>query len=513
MLRPLLERLPGSPLESVRRFTERPEETQERLLRGLLRRAADTEWGRRYEFEEIARVSNVREAFRERVPLHHYDDVREDVNRMRDGAKDVLWPGRFDQFAVSSGTVSEGKIIPVSQEMLDNNRDFSMTTGWSYAAECGNPKFLFGSHLTLPGRIEEDPNYPGTMVGEVSGLLAENAPSFLRHVTQAVPNEVAFLPNWEKKLAEIARRTLNQDIRAVVMAPTWGLTLFEEVIDLYNETHPDTVHTVGEIWPNLQVFISGGVALASYRRPLEKLIGLPGTDFIETYGASEGFFSFQDDLDDPSMLLHLDNGLYYEFIPMDAYREENPPRLSVGEVETDVRYALCVSSCSGLWAYDVGDVVRFTDTDPHKILVAGRTSEMIDKYGEAVLGEEAREAVRSACEKTGAHMRDFHLAPRPSGEDDLPGHQWLVEFEYPPSDEDAFTEELDRYLQEANRHYKIRKEARAFEDPELRVLPKGTFYRWLKETNENISGQTKVPRLSEERDVADGVLALSNSNP
>jgi hypothetical protein len=503
-LRALLRRLP--PLKRVDDFVRHPVKTQADLLRDLLRRAASTEWGRRYDFADLARRPDVIAAYRERVPLHTWADLKDDATRIRRGAEDVTWPGRIKNFAVSSGTASEGKVVPVTREMVDNDRAFSIGTGLNYLAQTGNLRFLFGKHLTLPGRIEDDPENPEATVGEISGLLAERAPGYFRRIFQAIPNEVAFLPNWEAKLRAIAERTVGQDIRLVVMAPTWALVLFETLMQVYNERHgAGAATTVSDVWPNLQVFISGGVALASYRDLLEEQIGKT-IDFIETYGASEGFFAFQRTLGDPSMLLHLDNGVFYEFVPMDAYGQEGAPRLSVAEVQPGVRYALYVSTCSGLWAYDVGDVVRFTSVQPHQIVVAGRTGEMIDKYGEAVFGDEARAALAAACEATGARVADYHIAPREARKGRLPTHEWLVEFEAAPHDATAFAEALDDHLQHVNRHYQIRREAQAFAAPAVTALPGGTFYAWLKATKDRISGQTKVPRMSETRAVADAVL-------
>ena len=507
----LLRKMPEGRLRPVRQFVKNPIGTQTRLLRRLLRQAANTEWGQRFGFAELARAPEVVAAYQARVPLHRYEDLRPDVERIRQGATDVMWPGGFKHFAVSSGTASAGKIIPVSHEMLLKNKRFSVMVGLQYLAVTNSPRFLFGKHLALPGRIEEDPNFPGTLIGEVSGLQAEYAPKFFKYLLQAIPNDIAFLPNWEHKLDTIVARTMDLDVRMVVMAPTWALVLFKLLVRRYNETHDTTATTVGEVWPNLQLFISGGVALSSYRALLEEQIGLPTMRFLETYGASEGFFSFQTDLADPAMLLHLNNGVFFEFVRMEELNEENPSRYTIADVEPDVRYAPFLTTCSGLWAYRLGDVVRFTQTAPHKILVAGRTSEMIDKYGEAIFGEEAREALERACRTTGAQVRDFHVAPCPVSLDHLPGHQWLVEFEQTPGSLTTFAATIDAYLQEVNRHYQIRREAQAFEAPDLVALPQGTFYAWLKQTKKAISGQTKVPRMSEERKIADGILALAGN--
>lgn len=504
------------PLPSTRRvdaFRSDPVATQRRLLLRLLDRAAGTEWGRRFRFEEILRAPDPVAAYQERVPLHDYEAYREDVERIRRGEPDVIWPGRFTNFAVSSGTASAGKIIPVSDEMLQSNRSFSVAVGLNYLRQTGNKTYLRGKHLTLPGRIEEDPKFPGTMIGEVSGLQAEHAPRFFQLLYQAVPNEVSFLPNWERKLHAIAERTITMDVRSLVMAPTWALVFFRELLERHRQRTGRSARHVAEVWPNLQVFISGGVALSSYRDLLCETIGKPDLHFIETYGASEGFFSFQDDLRDPSMLLHLDNGVFFEFVRMDELGMPDPRRLTIADVDVDVRYALFVTTCSGLWSYGVGDVVRFTSTAPHRILVAGRTSEMIDRYGEAVFGEEARAALQAACEGTGARVRDYHVAPKPPDVDRLPAHQWLIEFEQSPASADTFASIIDEYLCEVNRHYQIRREAGAFDPPEIVMLPEGSFYRWLVKTKGRVSGQTKVPRLSEERAIADDVLTVVRSRP
>lgn len=508
---PLLRSIPFSPLSRIEAFKRNPVGVQTQLLRRLLHKASDTEWGRRFDFRRIVASDDVIAAYRQTVPLHSYDALSDDAERVRRGTPDVMWPGVHTHFAVSSGTASAGKLIPLSRDMLNVNKHFSVGTGLNYLAESGDLSFIFGKHLTLPGRIEESAEYPGTLVGEVSGLQAEHAPKCFSALLQAVPNELSFMPNWEEKLAAVADHTMEQDVRLIVMVPTWSLTFFAVLFERYRKRTGRTVTTVGEIWPNLRIFISGGVALRSYKELLRDRIGIPKLSFVETYGASEGFFSFQDKLDDPSMLLHLDNGVFYEFVPMDRAGEENPPRLHIGEVEPDVRYALYVSTCSGLWAYGVGDVVRFSSTTPHRIFVAGRTSEMVDRFGEAVFGEEARAALMHACDQTGARVRDFHLAPRLPGHDIHAAHEWLIEFDTAPDDLGVFADAIDDHLQRVNRHYQIRRESRSFDKPIVTALRPGAFYDWLRKTRGRVSSQTKVPRMSEEREIADGVLGLDTN--
>jgi len=507
----LLRAVPG-PLRRAEQGKRAPLTTQRTLLRHLLRTAAPTEWGQRFNFDAIADAPDVIAAFQERVPLHRWEDIREDATRVRDGVPDVFWPGRTTNFAVSSGTTSQGKVMPISEAMVHHNRSFSLGVGMNYLAETGRWQFLLGKHLTIPGTLETDPERPDVLVGEVSGILAAYAPSFFRSLLQAVSDDVLDESSWRRKLEAIADHAMDQDIRLIVMVPSWAASLFHILIERYNARHEANVQTIGEIWPNLQVFISGGVALDSYRDLLEELIGLPRLDFIETYGASEGFFGFQNDVHDPALLLHANAGVFYEFVRMDELSTANPTRHTLETVETGVRYATFVSNASGLWAYEVGDVVRFTQKDPYKIVVAGRTSEMIDKYGEAVFGEEAREALQQACQQAGVHFAEFHLAPRMADTHQPPAHQWLVEFETPPSDIGAFAQRIDAYLIEVNRHYRIRRESEVFAMPEVVPVPPGTFHAWLRETRDRVSSQTKMPRMSEERRTADGILDLARNN-
>ena len=496
-------------MRSARPSRDAPAKTQDNLLRSLLRQAGSTEWGRRFGFADLARAPDVVAAYQRRVPLHDYKDIAGDVLRVREGQADILWPGRIQNFAVSSGTTSSGKIIPVSADMLRHNKRFSIDVALQYLSRTRNTRFLWGKHLALPGHIERDPTFPGTLIGEVSGLQSQFAPTLFRLLLQAVPKQIAFLADWEQKLQAVVERTLAMDVRMVAMAPTWAVVLFKLLLARRNELHGTRATTVGEIWPNLQLFISGGVALSSYRVILEEMIGLPDMHFLEVYGASEGFFSFQTDLSDPAMLLHLDNGVFFEFVAMDELGEEFPQRFTVATVKPGVRYAPFLTTCSGLWAYALGDVVRFTDTSPPRIVVSGRTSEMMDKYGEAVLGEDVRLAIQQACKATEARVADFHVSPHTPSAERMPFHEWLIEFEREPADVDAFANIINACLSEINRHYHIRREARAFDPPEVVVLPRGTFFSWIKATRSNIGGQTKVPRMSEERSIAEAILRVA----
>ncbi|MDA1029463.1 MAG: GH3 auxin-responsive promoter family protein [Bacteroidetes bacterium] len=496
-----------SPLAVIREFKENPIGTQVAVLRELMAKASRTEWGQRYSFGEIAQAKDPMGIYRERVPIHSYEAFRSDVERIRRGEPDVTWPGVFKHFAVSSGTASAGKIIPLSTEMLNINRRFTLAVALSYFEATADPSFFMGKLLSIPGRIEEDPLYPGNMIGEVSGLQFLFAPWAVKKFYQAVPQEILFLPNWENKLDAMVAHTLHMDIRAIAMVPSWAIVLFKKLITAHNKATGSNATRVHEIWPNLQVFFSGGVALSSYQALLEQQVGGP-LDFMESYGASEGYVSFQDDPRIPDMLVHLNSGVYYEFEPVDG----SGPRVSIEGVETGIRYRIFVSTCSGLWGYEIGDVVRFTSTKPYRLVVAGRTNEMLDKYGEAVYGDEARAALGKACELTHARISNFHITSLPVTSVDLPGHEWLIEFETEPNDLSTFARIIDDHLQEVNRHYLIRREAGAFQLPSISSLQAGTFNDWLKSTKKAVSAQTKVPILREEREIANALLKISGNN-
>ena len=492
----------------ARRFTQHPVRTQAAVLRRLLRVAAGTEWGRRYEFADLAQEPDVITAYQQAVPLHTYSDVAEDVHRTRLGEPDILWPGRTRHFAVSSGTASAGTILPLSREMVRRNILFSFGVAQQYLHTTRNYRILLGSQISMPGRIEEDLEYPGTFVGETSGFLLDSIPPQFRFVYRNISHNLASLPHWNDKLSAIVDRALDQDIRLIATVPSWAVSLFRMAIERYNRQHGTTVETVGEIWPNLQLFISGGVALSSYRALLEQQIGLPEMHYLETYGASEGFFSYQVELDDPNMLLDLDNGLFFEFLRFDAMDERPVRRYSIAEVEAGVRYVPCVTSCSGLWAYPVGDVVRFTSIAPHKIQVAGRTSEMLDRYGEKVFGEDARLAITRVCQALGVSASDYHVTTRAPSRARMPKLHWLVEFEAPPVSMQEFAGALDAALCDLNRHYRIRREAEAFDAPQVTALSPGSFARWLQISRRRVGIQSKVRRLSEDTATADALTTL-----
>lgn len=504
----LIGKVPFGPLSRVQKFLRDPEAAQLQVLRRLLTAARRTEWGRRYDYEGILRASDLLGAYHEKVPIHTYAEMREPVARVRSGATDILWPGSIRYFAASSGTTSSGRIIPVSPQMMRSNRQFSLALMLNHLFRTGRFDLLRGKVLALPGWIEDDNPVLGTRVGQISAVLAETQSGFLRP-WQAIGNELGFITHWEDKMTAIAAHTIDQDIRIIVIAPSWCQVLFRLVVER-DRMMTGRGRSIGEIWPNLGLIITGGVSLSGYRQLLADYIGRDDVDMLETYGASEGFISFQDDLSDPAMLLHLDNGVFMEFVPFEAEGLSDAPRLTIGDVSVGPRYAVHLTSNSGFWSYAVGDVVRFTSVSPHRIVVTGRTVDMLDKYGEAVFGDEARAALEHACVATGSRATHVHITHTVATPDGSPAHEWLIEFETPPADLSAFAKCIDEYLAGAGHHYQDRREGRAFAFPVVKALKPGAFFRWMEATGKRVSVQTKVPLMAEERDLANAILAAQD---
>lgn len=484
-----------------------PVAVQREQLRRLLRRAQDTTWGQAHGYAELCRSPDCVRAFQDRVPLRDFATLQPYVERILAGEPDILWPGRIRNFAVSSGTASKGKLIPLSAAMLRHIRWASVRVALNYMRTTRNFDIALGSLLSLPGHVDLHPQYPSIRVGEMSGFIAESAPKLLARYWQAAPVHTFDPTNWNRKLDRVVACTLDTDVRAISMVPTWGPVLFNKLLTASKKRHQRTVESVHDVWPHLRVIFSGGVALSSYRDLLEDMLGGSGSvDFIELYGASEGFFAMQMHPADEDMQLQLDTGVFYEFVPVDELGAATPQRYTVADVSPGVRYALYVSTCSGLWACGVRDVVRFTSTFPHRLVVAGRTGEMIDGHGERVFVEEAREALDEACAETDAHIADFHIAPYPVQREEVPTHQWLIEFYRVPTDIHAFSRTLDHALRRMNRHYRIRRVGGAFGAPHVQTVPRGTFYAWLTNTRDRVGAQSKVPRMRADRQVAEPIM-------
>ena len=501
----VLDRIIGSsftPLGRLRRALRRPAETQVRLLRRLLQRAERTAWGRAHDFARLREHDDLPAAFQDRQPLTGYEDIRSHVDRTRGGEPDVLWPGRTRHFGISSGTVSEGHLIPVSPAMLRAMVRSSLAPGLEYASRRG-PGYLGGKILSIPGGVSEDPERPGVWVGEVSGLMAGAVPALLSRHFQAVPRQMMLMEEWDAKLQQIVACAARQDVRAIVMVPSWAPMLFDMLLAGADPGTPAQPTRVRDVWPRLRVFFSGGVALRSYRPILERYLGRE-VDLIESYSASEGFFAFQDYVQATDLLLHVDSGVFYEFVRLDELGHDRPRRYTVADAEPGVDYALFVSTCSGLWAYGVQDVVRFTSMHPPRLQVVGRTGAILDEYGEALHADEVELALAHAANLTGARCLHHHVTYAPVNGTVI-RHEWLLEFEAPPADLAAFTAACDRYLRDHNRHYRIRRDPGVLAAPAPTVLPRGTCLRYLRRARRRVSTQTKLLPVSAGCEVALGL--------
>ena len=476
-----------------------PHITQSDVLEYLLYTASDTEFGNKYDFKTITSY----EEYKARLPVFTYDGLKPYIERMMLGERDVLWPGYVKWYAKSSGTTSDkSKFIPVSTQNL---KECHIKGSWDTVAilyhNLPEAKIFEFKNLIIGGTIYDFKPYPETKYGDVSAILIHHMP-FIGRPFYIPDFETAFMKKWEEKLERIAQLSaIDEDITSIGGVPTWNIALFRRILEITGKKH------LLEVWPKLEVYVHGGVNFSPYRNHFKALI--PKNDFIyqEVYNASEGHFSTQDDIGSNDMLLFLDNGVFYEFIPMEGSHESNEP-LPLQYVELYKNYALAITTSSGLWRYLIGDTVRFTSLEPYRIQITGRTKHFINAFGEEVMVSNADHALSLACTDTRTIICDYTVAPIYFDQTGRGAHEWWIEFEKPPQNLKKFSDLLDQYLQQANSDY----EAKRYQDIAMgpliiRSLPKGTFNRWLKMKGK-AGAQTKVPRLSNNRDFADELTNL-----
>ncbi len=486
-------------VQEIENFFTQAESVQRQVLDNLVRRASDTQWGRKHHYAEIRTY----EDFAERVPLSTYEDLKADIDRMRQGEADVLWPGRVRWFAKSSGTTNDkSKFIPVSRSGLNDTH----YAGGSDAVAIylhNNPlsRLFDGRALILGGSHAPNYNLPGTLVGDLSAILIENI-NPLVNLVRVPKKSTALLADFMEKRDRIAREAMHKNVTNLSGVPSWMMSVINRVLELSGKEYLD------EVWPNLEVFFHGGVAFTPYREQYHRLIRSPRMHYMETYNASEGFFGLQNDPCDPAMLLMLDYGVFYEFIPLEEVGRPEAKALPLWEVETGRNYAMVISTSSGLWRYQIGDTVKFTSTHPYKFIISGRTKSFINAFGEELIVDNAEKGLQEACRQTGAQVREYTAAPVFMDDRGRCRHQWVMEFGKEPPSLEAFADILDRALQNLNSDY----EAKRFKDLTLQRLeiikaPHGHFDRWL-ESKGKLGGQHKVPRLCNNRDIIEEVLAL-----
>ena len=475
-------------------FQNGGEALQRSVLAHLVNTAKDTEYGRNHAFQGIKGY----EDFITQVPMNTYEELKGDIDRMRHGETDILWPGKVKWYAKSSGTTNDkSKFIPVSPEGLQKihyagGRDSVAI----YLRNNPKSRMFDGKGLILGGSHAPNYNLKDSLVGDLSAILIENINPLVNFV-RVPKKQTALLSDFEVKREQIAKEAMTKNVTNISGVPSWMLSVLTCMMEMTGKTHLE------EVWPNIEVFFHGGVAFTPYREQYKRLITSPRMHYMETYNASEGFFGIQDDPSDKSMLLMLDYGVFYEFIPMDG----GDP-VPLWAVETGKNYAMVISTSCGLWRYEIGDTIQFTSTNPYKFIISGRTKHFINAFGEELIVDNAEQGLAYACKQTGAEVLEYTAAPVFMDEKAKCRHQWLIEFSKRPTDLQQFASLLDKRLQEINSDY----EAKRYKDITLQHLEiiearQNLFNDWLK-LRGKLGGQHKVPRLSNSRETIEQLLAL-----
>ena len=473
---------------------------QATVLRHLLEKAAETEYGRNHLFNNTRSYDD----FARNVPINTYEDLKGDIDRMRHGESNVLWPGQIRWYAKSSGTTNDkSKFIPVSPDGLHGiHYAGGFDTVALYLRNNPKSRMFDGKGLILGGSHSPNYNLPGSLVGDLSAILIENI-NPLANLVRVPKKQTALLSDFEVKRDRIARETLKKNVTNLSGVPSWMMSVLVRVLELSGKEHLE------EVWPNLEVFFHGGIAFTPYRSQYEKLITSPKMHYMETYNASEGFFGIQDDPADKSMLLMLDYDVFYEFIPLEEVGKSNPTVVPLTGVELNKNYAMVISTSCGLWRYMIGDTVMFTSRNPYKFVITGRTKYFINAFGEELIQDNAEKGLQEACRETGAEVKEYTAAPVFMDQNAKCRHQWVIEFAQIPDSVEHFADVLDKSLQQINSDY----EAKRFHDITLQhlevvVAREGLFDDWLKSKGK-LGGQHKVPRLANNRNIIDEVLEMN----
>lgn len=477
-------------------------DVQERTFKELIKTAKNTVWGEKYGYDSI----NSYQEFKNRVPISEYDELKPYIERTMKGEQNVLWPTDINWFAKSSGTTNDkSKFIPVSEEALDGchfqgGRDVLTV----YCHNNPDTKFFDGKGLVLGGSHKVSNYNENTSFGDLSAVMMANLPFWVNFL-RTPDLSIALLDEWEEKIEKTAAATINEDVTNIFGVPTWTVVLINHLLEKTGKNN------LLDIWPNLEVYVHGGVSFVPYREQFKKLIPSSKMNYLETYNASEGFFGLQVENNSDDMLLMTDYGVFYEFVKSEElYTTDNPKACTIGDVETGVNYAVIISTNAGLWRYILGDTIKFTSTSPYKFKITGRTKLFINAFGEELMIENAEKALADACYTHNATVKDFTAAPIYFDTNDVQGksggHEWLIEFESIPDNLQAFGETLDTKLKEVNSDYEAKRHKdMALKPPTIHVMANGTFNQWLK-AKDKLGGQHKVPRLSNNRTIVEEIL-------
>ena len=480
-------------------FLKYPIEVQQELLQNLILKAKSTEIGKKYEFESIKSYKD----YRDRVPISSYEDSEAMIERARRGESNIFWPTPIKWFAKSSGTTNaKSKFIPVSSDSLEDcHYAASKDLLCMYLNNNPNSQLFVGKSLRLGGS-KELYQENGTVYGDLSAILIDNMP-FWAEFSSTPGSEVSLMANWEVKMQAIVNETINENVTSLAGVPSWMLVLLNNVIETTGK------ESLFDVWPNLEVYFHGGVSFEPYMDQYKKI--LPRNDFkyYETYNASEGFFAIQDRNNNKELLLMLDYGIFYEFIPMHISGPDEEKIIPLSEVEIDVNYAIVITTNAGLWRYRIGDTVRFTSVDPYRIKVTGRTKHHINVFGEELIIENAEAALKQASRLSECEIIDYTAAPIFMEGKEKGAHEWIIEFKTPPKDFSFFTTLLDKSLQEVNSDYEAKRyNNMTLNAPKIHFAREHLFYDWLKK-NDKLGGQHKIPRLSNTRDYLEELLSLN----
>lgn len=461
---------------------------QQELLLNLVKTAEKTLFGRIHQFGEISSI----EDFQSKVPVADYEDLKPYIEKIKKGQRSILWPGTPEYFAKTSGTTSGTKYIPISKEGMPYQIAGAQSALFHYIAEKNNADFVTGKMIFLQGSPElEEIN--GIKTGRLSGIVAHHIPDYLQK--NRLPSwKTNTIEDWETKVDEIVKETEHADMTLISGIPPWLIMYFEKLIERNGKK-------IKQLFPNLQIIVTGGVNYDPYREKMEDLLG-GSVDIVQTFPASEGFFAFQDDYRKEGLLLLTNHGIFYEFIPLNEYGNKNAKRLTLKDVQLHQDYAMVITTNSGLWAYSIGDVIRFISKDPYRILVSGRTKHFTSAFGEHVIAFEVEEAMKSALEQFPAQLTEFHLAPQVNPKEGLPFHEWLIEFEKEPEDLQKFNEILDLELRKRNTYYDDLISGNVLRPLKITSLEKGAFNDYAKSQGK-LGGQNKIPRLANDRKIAD----------
>ena len=479
--------------KKIQKWANNPIETQDKVFKDLISQAAGTAFGVDHDFVSI----NNYQDFVKRVPIRDYEALKPYVDRVVAGEEDILWKGKPLYFAKTSGTTSGAKYIPITKQSMPNHVNAAKNAILLYIHETGNAKFVDGKMIFLQGSpVLKEQN--GVQLGRLSGIVAHFVPKYLQK--NRMPSwETNCIEDWETKVDAIVEETVNEDMSIISGIPSWVQMYFEKL-------QLKTGKKVGDIFKNFNLFIFGGVNYEPYRAKFENLIGRK-VDSIELYPASEGFFAFQDKQNKKGMLLQLDSGMFYEFVIADEFFDENPKRITIKDVEVGVNYVMIISTNAGLWSYNIGDTVMFTETKPYRVIVSGRIKHFISAFGEHVIGKEVEQAMKDATEGTEVRINEFTVAPQISPESGLPYHEWFIEFENEPKDISALAKKIEESLQTQNSYYLDLISGKVLQSLVITKVEKNGFQNYMKSIGK-LGGQNKIPRLANDRKIADALKSF-----